>query len=247
MRGRRISPTSTADNSHFGGGRVPRNISPIRLCPHAVPPILVAVWVYMPVWEVQTGEVEQLAVGDVVERLGVRATFWSLEPTTEAEGVVELPGPSPSGDGATHHRVVGTVRWVREPHSLVVVVGSFALLAEPQPVGAGIGGLGSWPSPEPAFPEVGLPALGERVALVATLGSMLSYEPDAYDYPDVERDWVVRGLRVEHRELVPSSAYPGGREPGRILRVTEIPRMLRWADAPRHGHSTYLVDLVPTR
>src|ERR687886_476520 len=33
---------------------------------------------------------------------------------------------------------------------------------------------------EPAFPEVGLPAVGDRVSLVATMSSMLDYEFDAF-------------------------------------------------------------------
>jgi hypothetical protein len=189
-------------------------------------------WVCVAVWEVQTGEVEQVAVGDVLDGLGVRASFWTLEPTDEDEGVLELPGPNPSGDASPHYRVVGTVVWTREPQSLVVRVGSFELVAEPTAVS------------ERTHPEAGLPDVGDRVALVAALSSMLDYEPDAFGYPDVSSHWSVRGLRVEHRELVPSSAYPGGNVPGRILRVIEIPRMLRWADAPRDCHGSYLLDLV---
>jgi hypothetical protein len=205
------------------------------------------VWVYVAVWAVQTGEVEQLHVGDTVEQLGVRATFWTLEPTDQSEGVAELLAPDPSGDASPHYRIVGTVVWTREPHTLVVSVGSLHLLAEPKPVATDDSfGLHA-PPLEPLFPDVGLPAVGDRVALVATLSSILDYEPDAFDHPDVSSDWTVRGLRVEHRELVPSPAYPGGSQPGRILRVVEIPRMLRWADAPRHGHASYLLDLVPAR
>lgn len=201
---------------------------------------------YVAVWEVQTGEVEQLAVGDAVEQLGVRATFWDLEPTAEDEGVLGLPGPTPSGEDSPFYRLVGTVVWTREPHSLVVRVKSFSVLAEPRAVG-GAGRLPtSGPPLEALVPEVRLPEIGQRVSLVASLSSVLPYEPEAYGYPDVSRDWKVRGLRVEHRELVPST-HPGGSEPGRILRVVEIPRMLRWGDAPRSGHASYLLDLVPSR
>jgi hypothetical protein len=138
--------------------------------------------------------------------------------------------------------VVGTVDWTCEPHSLVVRVGSFSVLAEPRAVGLAED---TGPPLEPLVPEVRLPEIGERVSLVASLSSMLNYESDAFGYPDVSRDWRVAGLKVEHRELVPSPAYPGGSEPGRILRVVPIPRMLRWADAPRQGHASYLLDLVP--
>jgi hypothetical protein len=210
------------------------------------PPILGGVWVNIALWEVQTGEVEQLAIGDKVEGLGVRATFWDLEPTDHDEGVLELRGLTPSGEAAPYYRVMGTVMWTREPHSLVLRVGSFSVVAEPHAVGVSDDDTPDSPALEPLVPEVRLPEVGERVALVARLSKMLHYEPEAFGYPDVSREWAVRGLRVEHREVVPSPAYPGGSEPGRILRVVEIPRMLRWADAPRQGHASYLLDLVPT-
>lgn len=203
-------------------------------------------WVYVAVWEVQTGELEQLAVGDLVQRLGVRATFWNLEPTDDEEGVVELTGPTPAGAESPHYRIVGTVDWTMEPHSLAVRVGEFSVVAEPQAVGVAHHAAHGERPVEALVPEVRLPAVGDRVALVATLSSMLPYEPEAYGYPDVSRDWCVRALRVEHRELVPSPAHPQGSEPGRIVRVVEIPRMLRWADAPRQGHASYLLDLVAT-
>jgi hypothetical protein len=203
--------------------------------------------VYVAVWEVQTGEVDQLAIGDRVERLGVRATFWDLEPTAERDGVLQLPAPTPSGDQSPYYRLVGTVDWTCEPHSLVVRVGSFSVLAEPHPVGLAHTATTDGAPQEVLMPEVRLPDVGGRVALVASLSSMLHYEPEAYGYPDVSRTWTVRRIKVEHRELVPSAAYPEGNEPGRILRVVDIPRMLRWADAPRKGTASYLLDLVPTR
>ena len=211
-----------------------RNISQYRLTGPLVRLILGAMWVYVAVWEVQTGEVEQLAVGDVINGLGVRASFWTLEQTEDEEGVAELPGPDPSGDASPHYRVTGTVVWTRDAHSLVLRVGSFTLLAEP---------LAVWAAD--AYGANGPPDVGHRVAVVATLSSMLDYEPDAFGYPDVSTHWSLRGLRVEHRELVPSPAYASGDVPGRILRVMEIPRMLRWADAPRDCHGSYLLDLVP--
>ena len=69
-------------------------------------------WVYVAVWEVQAGEVRQLAVGDRVERLGVRATFWDLEPTEADEGVWQQRGPTPSGEESPYYRLVGTVEWI---------------------------------------------------------------------------------------------------------------------------------------
>jgi hypothetical protein len=203
-------------------------------------------WVYVAVWKVQTGEVEQLGVGDTIERLGVRATFWTLEPADEREGVAELPGPNPSGDASPHYRIVGTVTWTQEPHSLAVRVGPSHMVAEPRAVGPADLAAGGALAFEPAFPVVGLPEVGARVALVASLSSMLDYEFDAFGYPDVRRAWKVRGLRVEHRELVPTPSFPGASEPGPVTRIVTIPRMLRWADAPRNGHASYLLDLAAT-
>jgi hypothetical protein len=205
--------------------------------------------VYVAVWEVQTGEVQQLAVGDRLPRLGVRATFWDLQPTDEREGILELRSPTPSGERSPHYRLVGTVEWTCEPHSLVLRVGTFSVLAEPLAVGVGEDAepvAAARAARELLTPDVRLPEVGQRVALVARFSSMLHYEPDAFGYPDISREWRVRGLKVEHRELVPSPAYPGGSEPGKITRVVAIPRMLRWADAPRQGHASYLLDLVPS-
>ena len=91
-----------------------------------------------------------------------------------------------------------------------------------------------------------VPAVGERVSVVAGLQVMAAYEIEAFDFPDVRRDWLVRGLKVEHRELVTSPEFPDTREPGRVLQVDDIPRMLRWADASGRDHATYLLDLEPS-
>jgi hypothetical protein len=187
------------------------------------------VWTYLDVWLVQTGEIPQLALGDTLGSLAVRAVWSTITATDEDEGVGDAPTSARGDEGSPRHRLVGTVTWRREPRLLAVRIGSFEVLAEPRSTVA-----------------APLPEVGERVALEASAYAVPDYEIEADDLPDVRRDWSVRGLRVEHRELVDSMTHPGSTEPGRIVKVVEIPHMLRWADAPRGAHAGYLLDLVPT-
>jgi hypothetical protein len=189
------------------------------------------VWTYLDVWLVQTGEIPQLAVGDLVEDLAVRVVWSSLESTDAGDDLVEAVG-SESDVHSPRHRLVGTVTWRREPRLLALKAGAFEVLAEPRAIGA-------TPS--------ALPQVGERVAVEGAAYAVPDYEIEADELPDLRRTWSVRGLRVEHRELVSSMAHPGSTEPGRIVKVVEIPHMLRWADAPRGAHAGYLLDLVPAR
>jgi hypothetical protein len=186
------------------------------------------VWTYLDVWLVQTGEIPQLAVGDTLAGLAVRAVWSTIETTEEDEGAVAAPA-SPLDDESPRHRLVGTVTWRREPALLAVRVGAFEVLAEPRAEAT----------------TARLPDVGERVAMEVSVYAVPDYEIEADDLPDVRRDWSVRGLRVEHRELVSSMTHPGSTEPGRIVKVVEIPHMLRWADAPRGAHAGYLLDLAP--
>jgi hypothetical protein len=189
------------------------------------------VWTYLDVWLVQTGEIPQLAVGDTLEALAVRAMWSTIDPTEMDEGVSETSASALPGEDAPRHLLVGTVTWRRPPRVLAVRVGSFEVLAEPCVGGA----------------EARLPEVGQRVAMDVSAYAVPDYEIEADDLPDVRRDWSVRGLRVEHRELVSSAAHPGSSEPGRVLKVVQIPHMLRWADAPRGTHAGYLLDLAPAR
>ena len=184
-------------------------------------------WTYLDVWLVQTGEIPQLAVGDTLRSLAVRAVWSTIARTEDAEGVSDLPTPAHHRDGSPRHRLTGTVTWSRHPRLLAVRVGSFEVLAEP------------------GHRRGRLPEVGERIAMEMAAYAVPDYEIEADDLPDVRRDWSVRGLRVEHRELVVSMAHPGSTEPGRVVKVVEIPRMLRWADAPRGAHAGYLLDLAP--
>jgi hypothetical protein len=183
-----------------------------------------------------------MEVGDTFSEVAVRASCWSMSDATTPDGLVELSGPDPSGDRSFYYGVTGVAEWSREPATVLLRVGELGLLAEPHDANwVHDGGL----SPKPDATAFRLAAEGERVTAVATLQVMAAYETEAFDFPDVRRDWIVRGLKVEHRELVASAEFPDSREPGRILQVDDIPRMLRWADASRRDHATYLLDLEP--
>jgi hypothetical protein len=187
------------------------------------------VWTHLAPWLVKTGEVPQLEVGDTLRDTGLHAACWTLSEPTALPGVAERPGEDPAGDASPHYDLTGTVEWAGDD-SLVLRVDDVRVIATPRPgSGAGFGGR----------------EVGSTVTAVATLEAMGLYDASAVDAPDVRCDWLVRAIRVEHRALVPTPGFPGQSEPGRIMRVDEIGRMLRWADASTKDHTTYLLDLEP--
>jgi hypothetical protein len=206
-------------------------------------PILVSVWTHLASWLVKSGEVPQLEIGDTFGQVAVRASCWSVTDAGGPDAMGELVGADPSGDQSFHYAITGAVEWRREPSTMLLRSGPLAFLAEPREMSPA----GEDEPLAPARHNGGfrLSAVGDRVTVVAGLDVVAAYETEAFDYPDVRRDWVVRGLKVEHRELVASPEFPDSREPGRILHVDDIPRMLRWADASGRDHATYLLDLEP--
>jgi hypothetical protein len=187
------------------------------------------VWTHLASWLVKTGEVPQLEIGDTFPEVAVRASCWSVTRSSGPDGVMQLPGPDPAGDASLHYALTGVVEWGRKPDALLLRVGQLTFLAEPRE------GL-----------DFSVPAVGERITVLATLEVLQAYETEAFELPDIRRDWRVGGLKVEHRELVAAAEFPDSRVPGRILQVDDIPRMLRWADDSRRDHATYLLDLEPT-
>ncbi len=212
------------------------SIRPTNVCPRAHTG---AVWTHLEPWLVQTGELPQLEVGDVLRRVALRAACWSIQAAQGPEGIDELPGLDPSGDPTFHYALTGVAAWAREPGTILLRVGALGVLAEPREVRATAG------SAQRYSPTFRVPPVGEEITVVAGLVVMAPYETETFDYPDVRRDWRVRGLKVEHRQLVASTVFPDTTEGGPVERVVDIPRMLRWADAPKRDHATYLVDLVP--
>jgi hypothetical protein len=188
------------------------------------------VWTHLAPWLVKTGEVPQLEVGDTLREVGLRAACWSLTGALGAPGVAERPGDDPAGDPSPHYDLTGTVEWVGGVDAVLLRADDLRVIAAPRP------GCGA------QFP---LPEVGTTVTVVTTLEVMGLYDASAADAPDVCRDWLVGAIKVEHRALVPTPGFPGQSEPGRIVRVDEIGRMLRWADASSKDHASYLLDLAP--
>jgi hypothetical protein len=200
----------------------------------------VGVWTHLASWLVKSGEVPQMEVGDTFPGVAVRAACWSVVDAAAPDAMELAARPDPSGQPSLHYAITGKVAWCREPASMLLRAGDLAFVAEPrEPAGVPDDEL----APERRAPGFRLPAVGDRVTVLATLEVMGAYETEAFDYPDVRRDWLVCGLKVERRELVTSPAFPDTREPGRIVRIDDIPQMLRWADASGRDHATYLLDL----
>jgi hypothetical protein len=189
------------------------------------------VWTHLASWLVKSGEVAQMEPGDLFPAISLRAACWRVTAADGPHGAELATGLDPSGEPSLHYAITGDVDWCREPGSMTIRVGNRAFVAEPR---------------EREAPDFRLPRVGERVTVVATLEVMGAYETEAFDYPDVRRDWLVSGLKVEHRELVTSPEFPDTRQPGHIVRIDDIPQMLRWADASGRDHATYLLDLEPT-
>ena len=201
-------------------------------------------WTYVAPWLVQTGEVPQLAVGGRIERLGVRALWWSVGPAgDEPDGIIPVDGPDPAGEQTPHYRLTGSVTWSQEPSSLVVDLGTLEVLAEPRAAHVVVLPGGGTGSAEPVASAGPLLEVGGRVSMVASFAAMVDFETDASTYPDLRRPWVVHAIRVEHRELVWLDG--GATRAGGITRVDEIDEMLRWSDLTRKEFGSYLLDLSP--
>ncbi len=204
-------------------------------------------WVHLESWIVQDGEIPELHIGSVLRDHGLRASCWSIEESQDPEGCVELAGPDPSGDQAPHYALTGTVESGREPSSMPLRVGHFAVLAEP---GSFRQAPGSSPPDdvlERFSPDFFVPGPGTRVTVLCRLEVLAAYETDeTFGALGIRRDWDVRQLRLQHLGLVGPPGRERERRVGKVLHVDDIERMHRWADDTGDAHVTYLLDLQPT-
>ena len=200
-------------------------------------------WTYLENWLVQDGEIPELQAGDVLQHVAVRASCWGITESHAPEGLSELQGPYAAGDAARHYELTGTVEWGREPSTVLLRVGPFHVLAEPNSyrgVGSSTGDVAGL---EPYAPNLRVPALGTRVTVFCQLQVMADYETEAFDFPDARRDWQVRRVRLEHRNLVLNPSENDGLSIGDVVAVVDIDRMRRWADDNAGSHVTYCLDL----
>ncbi len=188
---------------------------------------------------VQDGEIDELAAGDLLCGVALRASCWSIREARDADGVHELTGADPAGELTPHYALTGTAGWGRPPSSTVLLVGNVEVLAEPnrfrEVPGLEPGG------PEPYSPDFMVPPVGARVTVVARIEVMADYEADGFAFPDLRRNWVVRQVKLERRSLVKAGAREMRRGP--ITSVERIDRMQRWADEGEGQHVSYLIDL----
>lgn len=205
------------------------------------------VWAHLQNWIVQDGEIPELHLGSTLHDRGLRASCWSIEESRAPEGCTELAGPDPSGDGAPHYELTGTVEWGREPSSVLLRVGNFRVLTEPGSFRRVPGTPAEEFALERFSPDFFVPAPGTRVTVVCRLEVLAGYETDdEFGVFDIRRDWVVRRLKLQHRALVPVPGRERARRVDNVLRVEDIERMHRWADDTGDDAVTYLLDLQST-
>ncbi|HET7661267.1 MAG TPA: hypothetical protein VFK66_12835 [Oryzihumus sp.] len=170
----------------------------------------------------QDGEIPELHTGSTLHDHAVRASCWSIRETPAQEGVIELPGPDPSGDNAPHYELTGTVEWGQEASPENYILERFS-------------------------PDFFVPVVGTRAAVVCRLEVMAVHETEDFGYPELGRDWVVQHLKLQHRALVPVPGHARTWNVDKVLHVDDIERMHRWADETSGDHVTYLLDLqLPT-
>lgn len=208
--------------------------------------ILVLVWAHLQNWIVQDGEIPELHGGAALRDHALRAACWSIEESSGPEGCTELPGRDPSGDDAPHYELTGTVEWGQEPSSVLLRVGAFQVLAEPQTVRRVPGTSRRDFALERYSPDFFVPAPGARVSVICRLEVMAAYESeDGFGHADIRRDWLVRHLKIQRRPFVPVSWHEAEFNLGKVARVDSIERMHAWADEDGDDHVTYLLDLQP--
>jgi hypothetical protein len=202
---------------------------------------MVIVWVHMETWLVQE-EAAGVVRGSQLRWVGLRADCLSLGPArTVVDGIEERAAPR--GHGARCHRydLTGTAGPAADVYTGVGPgqrVGSeFVITAGDQAFAA--------LTAQPAS----MIATGSRLTVQCTLSVMADYEWEAFGLPDLRRDWCVRRLKIEYRQVGHFPVGPGhplARHPGNVLRTWEIENTSQRADDPDPAITAcYLLDLVP--
>lgn len=199
-------------------------------------------WTYLSDWLVQDGEIPELAAGDRLADVALRAAFWTIRESREPSRATLCTGPDPAGEITTHYELTGTTERVWPPNASIVQVGNVIMLAEPKSVRPvpGTGG-----ALERFSEDCIVPPVGVWVTATARVEVMAHYETEDLDYPKLRQDWLVEGVKLERREFVRTGVHSV--RPGPIAALEEIGRMRRWADQIECQHLSYLVDLVPAQ
>jgi hypothetical protein len=167
------------------------------------------VWTYLETWVVQDGEIPELRVGSKLIDHGVRASGWVIEPTAAVEGLELVDGPDPDGFATVTYRLTGLVEWARRETD------EWIIRSDGTPYLARLSDLHP------------LPGVRQRVTVLCALAVVPDYEWDAFEIPSVRQDWIVEGLRVEHRAWEP---HRDGKVQGRVVEVQDLAQMHQWDD-----------------
>jgi len=207
---------------------------------------MAGVWTYLANWLVQDGEIPELHTGDVLRGVALRAASWSLRESPEPEAVKEHRGDEQDSQLGANYAVTGTVEATCQPGSVLLRVGKFRLVAEPNTVRE-ISGDGAL---ERYSPNFRIPSVGTRATVSCTLEVMAAYETEdtflGTRTAGLARDWLVERIRVARWALTTQTpGYTDRSTAGPLLEVEEIPRIHRWADErdPDGEKTAYLLDL----
>jgi hypothetical protein len=206
------------------------------------------VWTYLANWLVQDGEIPELHPGAVLPSVALRAASRSLRESSETDGVTEHHGSEPGSQTGTLYDITGTVEAACEPGTVLLRVGTFLVVAEPNSVRQ-VGDDGALERYSPDFP---IPTVGTQATVNCTLEVMAAYETEDHylgvPTAGLARDWRVERLRLGRWALTPTPNGHGDYSVGSLLQVEDTPRMHRWADDSDADsqHLAYLLDLHTT-
>lgn len=143
------------------------------------------VLVTLPEWFVADGQVSAPAVGDVMAHVGVRAACFDVRSTDEARAEPCLL-PKEGGQRENAHRLPGVVAGT--PREVVVDApgGGRKTVAVEFPFD--LGGFRVLVTAPTSAQDV---RPGDRLAVSCTLCVIAEYEWEAFNLPDVRRDWRV--------------------------------------------------------
>jgi hypothetical protein len=195
--------------------------------------MIAGVWVYVPTWLVQDGEIPELAAGARLRSVGLRLVAAGLRAAVgAADGVVWVAQPD-QNESAFGYEVTGAAGVPRDVH---------AHTGRPESGGAitRVGAEFSLTAQEQGFVVLAPGAAadyraGDRLTVRGALWVVAGYEWDAFGLPDLRRDWRINAVKAEHGSA------------GEVTAVLDLNRMRRWDDDTSSPPVTvdYVVDLSP--
>jgi hypothetical protein len=202
-------------------------------------------WVYMATWIIQDGAPE-LGRGSILPGVGLRAGCLSVSPAlAPVDSLAELVNRGAGQQPACHvYELTGVAGMARDVYAgdgpaerhagseFLITAGDLAFTARA------------------AGPASEVPA-GSRVTAQCMLSVVADYEWDAFDLPDLRRDWHVLRLKIEDTQIDDAPVNSGqafAGPSGKVIRSYEIEHMSRWDDdRDRTVRAWYVLDLLPVQ